>query len=72
MKYTILSLLCMLLLFGSCSSMMVIENKSNVTNVTNVTTINSFPNLSSTYVGGSAVVCVYNNGTLFASEILCP
>lgn len=29
-------------------------------------------NLSGTYSGGSAFVCVYNNGTLYASETACP
>ena len=28
--------------------------------------------LQGTYTGGSAFVCVYNNGTLFSSEVLCP
>lgn len=38
----------------------------------NTTGINKLHDLEGTYTGGSAYVCVYDNGTLFASEVACP
>ncbi|MFO7886819.1 MAG: hypothetical protein R6U59_00760 [Eubacteriales bacterium] len=49
-----------------------VHGNANITgNISTEGTI-SGDSLAGTYTGGSAYVCVYNNGTLYASESACP
>ena len=48
------------------------QNTLNVVGDLNVTSVTTLENLKGSYGDGSAYVCVYDNGTLFASDSACP